>query len=247
LVAPYVRSTRELANHSLSALETIEIGGSRELRRHLPAATEICTPRMSVNQVRHQALRSTTVWIRAVALASSAAALAALLASAGCTNATGNISGGDYILPTFDGGVAEAAPVQVADLVLPDGCSDGGANAGARWQDLYACYFGTSGVASCAGSPGNCHGAAGDPGAGFSNFTCPPGDSMGCWMGMSTVLVSGQPADTTILLGVLRQTVTTTDFCTQGACMPKTPQSIVFGPDDVARISSWVNAGATND
>ena len=67
----------------------------------------------------------------------------------GCTNATGSISGGEYILPTIDAGVVETGVVETSQaLPLPSNCSDGGANAGSHGQDLYACYFGPSGVAS---------------------------------------------------------------------------------------------------
>jgi hypothetical protein len=179
--------------------------------------------------------------------------LAAPLASAGCTNATGTIVGGEYLLPTSnsstsDGGVVEGgAPAPVPDLVLPDNCNDGGANAGSRWQDLYACYFGTSGVASCAGTQGMCHGDSTGMGAQSSGFVCPPGDSMACQMNMNSVLISGQPPKQTYLWGVLRQAVVPLDLCDQGNCMPKVPSTIVFGPDDMARIAAWIDAGSPNN
>jgi hypothetical protein len=34
------------------------------------------------------------------------------------------------------------------------GCGADGGNGGERWQDLYACYFGPSGAASCTFSAG---------------------------------------------------------------------------------------------
>jgi hypothetical protein len=176
-------------------------------------------------------------------LATAAGALS-LLAAGGCTNATGNIQGGEYILPVIDAGTTS---VVIPDLTLPANCNDGGMNAGIRWQDLYACYFGPSGVASCAGSVGNCHGETMGAGAVISGFTCPPADATGCLMGMESInlFAAGQAPTMTTFFSVLRQDPS--NSCPNEACMPLEPQTVVFGPDDMARIGAWISSGIPNN
>jgi hypothetical protein len=190
-------------------------------------------------------LATHTIRSRAAARWLAAGAGALSLATAACS-ATGNIQGGQYILPVIDAGVVETS-VAVADLTLPANCGDGGTNSGIRWQDLYACYFGPSGVASCAGTAGNCHGEATGVGAEISGFNCPVGDSTGCLMGMEGygLFAAGQDPQTTTLFSVLRQN--SSDTCPGNTCMPLEPMDLVFGPDDMARIGSWIGSGVLNN
>jgi hypothetical protein len=157
--------------------------------------------------------------------------------------------------PPFDAGVEDAgvdATVPVPDLTLPENCNDGGANAGSRWQDLYACYFGsTTGVASCAGTPGDCHGSTSSAGYAGSlylgGYQCPPNDPTTCWTSMTSVLVGdgGASPPSTLLFQVLRQDPS--GSCGNYLCMPLVPNTLVFGPDDMARIGSWIDGGARNN
>jgi hypothetical protein len=179
-------------------------------------------------------------------------------------------AGADAADAQVDAGIVEAgvdeamAPEPVPDLTLPAKCNDGGANAGSRWRDLYACYFGgTTGVASCAGSPGNCHGSTSDPGYSGSlylgGFECPPNDAGACWTSITSTLVgdagagdggdagadAGPSPASTFLFQVLRQDPS--GSCGNYLCMPLTPDTLVFGPDDMARIGSWISHGAPNN
>jgi len=133
---------------------------------------------------------------------------------------------------------SDAAPVDL-DAVssdLPPACEPAGANGGSRWQDLYACYFGPSGIANCALNSG-CHV---ENGGGSAYWVCGT-TSESCWDGMSTAIVAGvtDPADTA-LYSALRKPDGTGD-------MPVTPGTLVFTYGDLARIAAWIEAGAPNN
>ena len=133
---------------------------------------------------------------------------------------------------------SDAAPVDL-DAVssdLPPGCEPGGANGGSRWQDLYACYFGPTGIANCALNSG-CHV---ENGGGSAYWVCGT-TSESCWDGMSTAIVAGvtDPADT-LLYTALRKPDGTGD-------MPVTPGTLVFTYGDLGRIAAWIEAGAPNN
>jgi hypothetical protein len=200
-----------------------------------------------VNQHRNPAFPSAATRIpsRSVGRWLAAGAGALSLAAAACS-ATGNIQGGQYILPVIDAGVVETSAA-IPDLTLPASCSDGGENSGIRWQDLYACYFGPSGVASCAGTVGNCHGEPDGLGATITGFNCAPGDSTACLTSMEGygLFAAGQDPQMTTLFSVLRQSPG--EFCSAGSCMPLMPADVVFGPDDMARIGSWIDSGVPNN
>lgn len=134
-------------------------------------------------------------------------------ALSGCGNASGTLQGGDPL--------------------MADPCQPGGANGGNRWQDLYACYFGPTGVVSCEGMA-DCHGAADQTGSKASLFVCNPGaDPAPCWQSMTSALVM-----TKILLPVLCKS--------GGGLMPKNcPHRLE--PGDLARITAWIQAGALNN
>jgi hypothetical protein len=98
-------------------------------------------------------------------------ALAALLlagalagAGAGC-DASGSVQGGQSLLPD------------------PCAATDGGHT----WSDLYICYFGPQGKASCT-AQGSCHGNASQTGASTSGFVC-GASKEACWRGMTQGIV----------------------------------------------------------
>ena len=84
-------------------------------------------------------------------------ALALLLVTTGCDDATGFVQGGEAL-------TSEA------------GCTP-------TWTGLYATYFGPSGQASCT-AQSSCHGAASQSGAQTSGFVC-GATKESCWEGMT--------------------------------------------------------------
>jgi hypothetical protein len=138
------------------------------------------------------------------------------------------------------------AGVDSGSLTFLDGsaqCAPDGGHGGHRWQDLYACYFGGSGLAACGAMTG-CHSNANDDGTfQSSGFVCDAADAGACWQSMTSVLVpdgsASDPVDTT-LYTALRKTDGT-------GSMPLVPMSLVFQTGDMARISAWITAGAPND
>lgn len=173
------------------------------------------------------------------------AGLAAIASAYACSDATGFIQGGGYILPFIDAGAASSS------AGLPAACVDGGANSGNAWSDLYACYFGSSGIATCAnGATGGCHGGATEFGAVASGgFFCPIGtDPTPCYQSLvSTIVPDGGAPDaaSTTLYGALRKTGGTCD--SQYVCMPLSPATLIFQQSDLDRISAWIQAGAPNN
>lgn len=138
----------------------------------------------------------------------------------------------------------DASPdAPLAFLDASSACQADGGNGGHRWQDLYACYFGPVGVASC-GSMAQCHGTPDDTGSLSSGgFVCSPTDQTGCWQSMTSVLVpAGSAASPTMtqLYFALRKTDGT-------GSMPLIPLSLVFQTGDMARIEAWIEAGAPNN
>ncbi len=67
------------------------------------------------------------------------------------------------------------------EALLGDPCTS--ATLGHRWQDLYGCYFGPSGKASCT-AQGFCHGASQQTGALSSGFVC-GATRESCWQGIT--------------------------------------------------------------
>lgn len=157
------------------------------------------------------------------------------LAFAACGNATDTVQGGQAL--------------------IVDPCAGGGH----RWQDLYACFFGPTGKASCGGQ-GVCHGAPGD--YGFVYLQC--GTSRDCRT--SIMGYTGSPTDPTqaSLFKILRSNTNGDEPTPPG--LPKMPCiyqaggipmktlcgkpngiAYTFTPDDLARIAAWIQAGAPND
>jgi hypothetical protein len=171
----------------------------------------------------------------------------------GCnTDATGELNGGESLT---------ANP-----------CPD---DAGSSWTDLYGCYFGPGGLASCSGL-GYCHGTARDPGGGGESFVCGLTKD-GCWLGITNTfptcgpdggpffasgaesaawvvswLRQGPSAYPAGSLNTLMPCNVTISTATPGAvptpeCLPSTGREYTFTPDDMARINAWIDAGALNN
>lgn len=167
----------------------------------------------------------------------------ASLALVACSDATGGVQGGQPLA------------IDPCQASLASG-------SGHRWQDLYACYFGPTGKASCA-SQGICHGAPDQLGAQFSSFVCGPSKDA-CWQGMTaagSIVPAGGTKDgtETILYGSLRKqdgsglmpcSPVITPLPDGGAnttCGGSAAGNYVFTPDDLARIVAWIQEGAQDN
>jgi hypothetical protein len=172
--------------------------------------------------------------------------LLSALSLAACSDATGSLVGGDVTLASSttggDGGSTTGDGGLTYLTSLSPACQPGAANGGNRWQDLFACYFGSTGVASCSLTSA-CHGTSTNPGAMSSNYVCAT-DSTACYTSMTSVAANlvtpGTPAAQTTLYAVLRKTDGT-------GTMPQAPITLVFQSGDMARIAAWITAGAKND
>jgi hypothetical protein len=149
----------------------------------------------------------------------------------GCSDAPNTVQGGD---PLFD-----ASPMPVSEgggFNGPSGCQAGGANAGSTWADLYTCFFGPSGVASCGMS--GCHG----PGsAGSGIWTCGP-TSQECWQGIQMVIGSTDPMATQLYSGLRKPDgsgLNNMPLTGPGGAAP-----YVFTNDDLQRVRMWIQDGA---
>jgi hypothetical protein len=159
-----------------------------------------------------------------------------------CTNASPTEEGGD---PRFDASPPASDPPPALDS---GACGDPNADAGfgQAWSDLYRDYFGPSGIASCAGTAGACHGEPTGLGAQSSNYVCAGGVS-GCYDGITNkaagIVTVGDTTDDPTnsgLYAVLRKACI-------GGSMPKQPASVTFSPADMKRITGWIGAGAPNN
>ncbi len=179
-------------------------------------------------------------------------ALGSLFAVAllGCSDATGSVVGGDSLMSATgssssggDGGGSGDGGMSY--VVTSAACLPGGANAGNTWTDLYTCYFGPApaAVASCSLTPGGCHGATGDPGAGLisNNYVCSPTDATACYTAMTKALISPNTTFApTTLFSALRSVQ-------NPGAMPLVPPTLTFQDGVLARISAWIAAGAANN
>jgi hypothetical protein len=148
-------------------------------------------------------------------------------------------------------------------------------DAGSTWTDLYGCYFGPGGVASCS-ALGYCHGGARDPGGGGESFVCGPTKDT-CWQGITNTfqtcgfdggpfwdsgaasaawvvtwlrqVPSAYPPGTLNLLMPCNATFPTTAPGAVPApqCLPSAGREYTFTPADMARINAWIDAGALNN
>jgi hypothetical protein len=161
-------------------------------------------------------------------LSSSIVAIASAVLVMACTDADGTTTGGEIWFPP------QSAPPPVVDA--------GSDDAAATWMELYGAYFGKTGKATCTFAS-NCHIATNqpDPMSGAAVWQC--GDSPdSCYNGMihaGVVPEGGTSApEHTTLYGILRKAPNMT------GAMPKEPDTVVFTSDDLARIASWIAAGA---
>jgi hypothetical protein len=162
------------------------------------------------------------------------AALLGLVLSAGCSASPGDP-------PTTESPGHDAGTAMETGTKSDDAGAGADAGACATWTCLYTDFFGPTGAANCAGS-GTCHGSPEETGFLTSLYLCPPGDKDGCYMGITSSqagLITPGAFDGTRLYANLRKS-------TGGGTMPKTP-AYAFAPADLARIGSWVAAGAKDD
>jgi hypothetical protein len=163
------------------------------------------------------------------------AALAGLaLAAVSCSDATGVVRGGE-------------------PLVAPgpaDPCVDGGTSS--TWTDLYTCFFGPTGRASCS-SQGTCHGDPSQTGALSSGFVCGTskdecfkGMSDGTYCSVNTIppcpIVPANGTSSFASTGLYRNLAKVGG----GGNMPQNG-SYLFTKADLARIAQWITDGAKND
>ncbi len=166
--------------------------------------------------------------------------VATTMAASACTAATGTVMGGQP-LGEGDAAVADASAIASSNCVFDAGTP--------RWQDLYACYFGPGGMASC-GSP-TCHSVATDPGAQASNFVC-GSTAASCFQGMTApangalaIVPAGGASSpsTTPLWSALH---VSNPVGIVGNNMPVAPP-YTFTPRDLANIGAWIQNGAPNN
>jgi hypothetical protein len=174
------------------------------------------------------------------------ALLVLLLATTGCTDATGTVEGSQA-------------------LICPPSAG------GTTFTDLYADYFGPCGQASCTGLAG-CHNTATETGALTSGFVCGP-TKESCWRGMTqginpdaggvfcpVVCVGTCPQNSTFACPTdpTKQTLYGGLHKAQAAGLNNMPCNSVpicqaakspytFTADDVARISTWIQQGAQDN
>jgi hypothetical protein len=180
-------------------------------------------------------------------------ALALLLLTTGCADATGSVQGGQAL--TSD---------------------EAGA---ATWTGLYADYFGPSGQASCT-AQSSCHGSASELGAQESGYVC-GATKESCWQGMTLGLNpidaggvfcpivcigaaaggAGCPQDptTTCPTDPTQQSLYTDLHKTKASGLnnmpcggnlmscPSSESTYTFTSDDLARISTWIQQGAQDN
>jgi hypothetical protein len=163
--------------------------------------------------------------------------------------ATGEVEGGE----PFDGGAMVVTTTTDDDggktTVTQKGCAGPDASTDTTYTALYHDYFGPSGGANCSGSVGACHGEASGAGAlGSGGFVCGASQS-DCFAGMSSGTAdllssssTAHPANSGLEVALRKaESNGTTNN------MPLTPVSCVFSDDDIARISTWIQAGAQNN
>jgi hypothetical protein len=160
-----------------------------------------------------------------------------LLAPSGCSDGSPAAPGVDSGRPTFDAGAEEAA----VEAAVADYCAEAGSRGdGATFADLYRDFFGPTGQASCS-ARSICHVPGGTGMQTSGGYECYP-DEPGCWASMTSTIVpeGGSPTpDQTTLYLVLRKAPPTPG----SGPMPRN-SAFAFCPDDLARILSWIEAGA---
>lgn len=137
---------------------------------------------------------------------------------------------------------ADAAADVAEEVAVVDPCADaGGRGEGSTFADLYRDFFGPTGLASCS-ARSICHVPGGTGMQTSGGYQCAP-DEPTCWASMiaSTVVPEGgsaTPEQTTLYL-VLRKAPPTPG----SGPMPRN-SAFAFCPADLARITTWIEAGA---
>jgi hypothetical protein len=145
----------------------------------------------------------------------------------------------------FEGGVGvteDAASQPLFDAGAGgDYCADAGNRGdGAAFSDLYRDFFGPSGQASCS-ARSICHVPGGTGAQTSGGYECSP-DEASCWASMTSTIVpkgGSMTPDQTVLYLALRKAPPTPG----SGPMPRN-STFAFCPDDLARIRSWITAGA---
>lgn len=169
----------------------------------------------------------------------------------GCVNASDQVQGGDPLfvgtgsLTGGDGGFVNDGGGGFLDAA--SACQPGGAHGGHSWTDLYACYFGPTGVVTCE-SQSNCHGAPNQQGAIASAYVCAPTQS-DCYQGMlkGGLVSAGSPSDPTQSLLYVILCKDPSAGMGMGQMPYQCPPSTWLLPGDLARIGAWIKEGAPND
>jgi hypothetical protein len=163
-------------------------------------------------------------------------ALALLLSTAGCDDATGNVLGGE-------------------SLTSEAGCEP-------TFTSLYANYFGPSGQATCT-AQASCHGTAAASGAMTSGFVCGQ-TKESCWQGMTMGIPAdaggvfppiappnaGDPTQTQLYGGLHKSKASGLNNMPCGGNLVTCPSSgstYTFTPDDLSCISTWLQQGAQDN
>jgi hypothetical protein len=166
-------------------------------------------------------------------------------------------------------GCDASGSVQGGDPLEPDPCA--ATDGGHTWSDLYACYFGPTGQASCSGQ-GTCHGSCSGTGALTSGFVC-GGTKESCYLAIMQPNCCGQITSDAgaeaaaaecaasfppvVPQGGASDPTTTTLWTALRGVDPKkvvglhnmpftsTPgQGYTFSAADLDRISAWIEEGA---
>jgi hypothetical protein len=149
--------------------------------------------------------------------------------------------------PEFEGGLAgdngspaDAGPTADA-AAAGDYCAEAGSRGdGAAFSDLYRDFFGPSGQASCS-ARSICHVPGGTGAQTSGGYVCAP-DEASCWASMTSTIVpegGSTTPDQTTLYRALRKAPPTPG----SGPMPRN-STFAFCPDDLARIRTWIAAGA---
>jgi hypothetical protein len=156
--------------------------------------------------------------------------LALALALAVACSADGDVKGGDA-----SADVAKVPNEASADV----GPGDGGCTTtGATWTELYTLYFGPTGKGQC-GKQVGCHLDNATGGGAF--WTCGASKET-CYQGMQNNVIKCNAAASR-MPDILRKA---SEPFAPGK-MPADPTSVTYDENDIAKISSWINAGAKND
>lgn len=164
-------------------------------------------------------------WLRvAIVLGASALAVACF--------GDGEVKGGDA---SADVSKAETGVDAAPDALTDGGCTNG--TGAATWTQLYTDYFGPTGKGQC-GKQAGCHLDA----TGGGQFWICGSTKESCYQGMQKNVIPCNAAGSR-MPDILRKA---SEPFAPGK-MPADPTTVTYDDNDVAKISSWINAGAKND